>query len=142
MVRLNLRRPRTHAPLTVAQLVLPRPTPSPRTTTCRPAVLLPSCGPTAAPPAPGDARSCKPYLAEAILNADGIPAALEGKLLVSVLAGVTIAQLQSMVPKSCTVVRAMPNTPARVRASVSSMNDTASSCLHGQWVLSHPRSHL
>lgn len=58
--------------------------------------------------------SCKPYLAQSILSAPGISSALEGKLLVSVLAGATIAQLQGWVPESCTVVRAMPNTPARV----------------------------
>lgn len=66
------------------------------------------------PPAPIHPGSCKPYLAESILSAPGISAALEGKLLVSVLAGSTIAQLQGWVPASCTVVRAMPNTPAKV----------------------------
>jgi pyrroline-5-carboxylate reductase len=41
--------------------------------------------------------------------------ALGGKLLVSILAGVTIAQMSDWVDASTTVVRAMPNTPSRVR---------------------------
>jgi pyrroline-5-carboxylate reductase len=41
-------------------------------------------------------------------------AALDGKLLVSICAGVTIAQLKSWVPASVNVVRAMPNTPCKV----------------------------
>jgi pyrroline-5-carboxylate reductase len=40
--------------------------------------------------------------------------ALDGKLLISILAGVTIAQLSAMVLPSTTVVRAMPNTPCKV----------------------------
>ena len=41
--------------------------------------------------------------------------ALDGKLLISILAGVTIAQLEAMVLPSTKVVRAMPNTPCKVR---------------------------
>jgi len=41
--------------------------------------------------------------------------ALEGKLLISILAGVTIAQLTGWVSPTTRVVRAMPNTPCRVR---------------------------
>lgn len=41
--------------------------------------------------------------------------ALEGKLLISILAGVTIRQLAGWVPSSTRVVRAMPNTPCKVR---------------------------
>jgi len=40
--------------------------------------------------------------------------ALEGKLLISILAGVTIRQLTSWVLSSTRVVRAMPNTPCKV----------------------------
>ena len=42
--------------------------------------------------------------------------ALDGKLLISILAGVTIAQLEAMILPSTKVVRAMPNTPCKVRA--------------------------
>jgi pyrroline-5-carboxylate reductase len=41
--------------------------------------------------------------------------ALDGKLLISILAGVTISQLSAWVLPSTKVVRAMPNTPSRVR---------------------------
>jgi pyrroline-5-carboxylate reductase len=40
--------------------------------------------------------------------------ALDGKLLISILAGVTIAQLSSWVFPTTKVIRAMPNTPCKV----------------------------
>jgi pyrroline-5-carboxylate reductase len=40
--------------------------------------------------------------------------AVEGKLVISICAGVTIAQLRSWVPASTKIVRAMPNTPCKV----------------------------
>jgi pyrroline-5-carboxylate reductase len=40
--------------------------------------------------------------------------ALAGKLLISILAGVTIAQLRGYVDESTKVIRAMPNTPCQV----------------------------
>ena len=46
--------------------------------------------------------------------------ALGGKLLLSILAGVTIAQLQAMVMPSTKVVRTMPNTPCKVRVPICS----------------------
>jgi pyrroline-5-carboxylate reductase len=60
-------------------------------------------------------NSCKPQLAYSILAEEGMREALDGKLLISILAGVTIAQLTSWAPVSTRVVRAMPNTPCRVR---------------------------
>jgi len=58
---------------------------------------------------------CKPQVAHTILSEPGIRDALEGKLLISILAGVTIRQLVEMVPSSTRVVRAMPNTPCKIR---------------------------
>ncbi|CAE6516996.1 unnamed protein product [Rhizoctonia solani] len=58
---------------------------------------------------------CKPQMAGSILGVPEVAAALEGKLLISILAGVTIQQLTDMVPPSTRVVRAMPNTPCRIR---------------------------
>ena len=58
--------------------------------------------------------SCKPQLANGILTEDGMQEALEGKLLISILAGTTIAQLKTWSPPSTRVVRAMPNTPCKV----------------------------
>ena len=60
--------------------------------------------------------SCKPHQAQAILGHNGMNEALDGKLLISILAGVTISQLTAWVPPTTKVVRAMPNTPCRVRA--------------------------
>jgi hypothetical protein len=59
--------------------------------------------------------SCKPQGAYPVLNESGIKEALAGKLLVSILTGVTITQLSAWVLPSTTVVRAMPNVACRVR---------------------------
>jgi len=58
---------------------------------------------------------CKPQLANSILSEQGMEEALEGKLLISILAGVTISQLVNIVSPSTIVVRAMPNTPCKIR---------------------------
>jgi len=50
-----------------------------------------------------------------LLGEEGMSEALEGKLLVSILAGVKIAALREVVPGSTRVVRAMPNTASKVR---------------------------
>jgi pyrroline-5-carboxylate reductase len=49
-----------------------------------------------------------------ILAEEGMSEALEGKLLISICAGVTMSQLKSWVHESTIVVRAMPNTPSKV----------------------------
>lgn len=56
----------------------------------------------------------KPQMAKDVLTAPGLPEALDGKLLISLCAGVTIAQLSEWVP-GARVIRAMPNTPALIR---------------------------
>jgi len=66
---------------------------------------------------------CKPYMVGDVLKAEGIREALAGKLLISICAGVTEPQIQGMLPyqpheKPCTIVRAMPNTAAAVRESM------------------------
>ena len=58
--------------------------------------------------------SCKPQLAHSILSEPGIEEALGGKLLISILAGVTISQMKGWVLPTTRVVRAMPNTPCKV----------------------------
>jgi pyrroline-5-carboxylate reductase len=63
--------------------------------------------------------SCKPQGAYPVLNENGIKEALAGKLLISILTGVTIAQLSAWVLPSTTVVRAMPNVACRVRLCLS-----------------------
>jgi pyrroline-5-carboxylate reductase len=53
-------------------------------------------------------------MAKSILLIEGMQEALAGKIVISICAGVTIAQLKSWVPPSTTVIRAMPNTPSKV----------------------------
>ena len=70
---------------------------------------------------------CKPYMIGDILKAEGIQDALAGKLLISICAGVTEEQIGSMLPRkeneqTCTIVRAMPNTAAAVRESMTVIN--------------------
>lgn len=60
-------------------------------------------------------HSCKPQGASPVLNENGIKEALAGKLLISILTGVTIAQYSAWVDPSTAVVRAMPNVACRVR---------------------------
>ncbi|OBZ75041.1 Pyrroline-5-carboxylate reductase [Grifola frondosa] len=72
---------------------------------------------------------CKPQLAHIILNEPGMKEALDGKLLISILAGVTISQLTGWVLPTTTVVRAMPNTPCKIREGmtvVSSLSPSSS----------------
>lgn len=52
----------------------------------------------------------KPQAVAGVLANPALQMALEGHLVVSIAAGVTISQLQDLAP-GCSVVRAMPNTP-------------------------------
>ena len=73
---------------------------------------------------------CKPQMVEDILSETGIREALEGKLLISILAGVPVSQIERVLYQSdsdlmptnsssrCRVVRVMPNTPSRIRESM------------------------
>ncbi|KAL2136302.1 hypothetical protein VTI74DRAFT_4336 [Chaetomium olivicolor] len=69
--------------------------------------------------------ACKPYMVQEVLSEPGMAAALEGKLLISILAGVTESQIESTLaaangdtPVRCRVVRAMPNTASLIRESM------------------------
>ncbi|CAG8508131.1 3634_t:CDS:2 [Diversispora eburnea] len=46
---------------------------------------------------------------------DGMAQALENKLLINILAGVTINQLEQWVPLTTKIIRAMPNAPCMIR---------------------------
>jgi len=65
---------------------------------------------------------CKPYMCYGILGASDVWGALRGKLLISICAGITISQLREMVPKGCRVIRAMPNTAARIHESMTAIS--------------------
>ncbi|MEN0062575.1 MAG: pyrroline-5-carboxylate reductase [Myxococcota bacterium] len=56
----------------------------------------------------------KPKNARDVLTAPGVAQALQGKVLVSLCAGVTTAQLNGWVPDAH-LIRAMPNTPSLIR---------------------------
>ncbi|CAI2169612.1 3437_t:CDS:2 [Funneliformis geosporum] len=57
----------------------------------------------------------KPQVAKNILTEKGMAEALEEKLIISILAGVTISRLKEWLPSSTRVIRAMPNTPCMIR---------------------------
>lgn len=68
---------------------------------------------------------CKPQMVGDILRTDGMRDALAGKLLISICAGVTEEALHGHLydssvsgKEACTIVRAMPNTAAAVRESM------------------------
>ncbi|MCC6967435.1 MAG: pyrroline-5-carboxylate reductase [Nitrospira sp.] len=61
----------------------------------------------------------KPQVLPAVLRDAG--AALVGKLVVSIAAGVTTAWIRERVPGARGIVRAMPNTPALVREGVTAL---------------------
>ncbi|KAF8311646.1 pyrroline-5-carboxylate reductase [Clavulina sp. PMI_390] len=58
---------------------------------------------------------CKPQLAAQILSEEGMQDALKNKLVISIMAGVTISQMESWLDPSTRIVRAMPNTPSKIR---------------------------
>lgn len=55
----------------------------------------------------------KPQRLASLLDQDDMRAALAGKLLISVAAGITLDQIRGWVP-GCGVIRAMPNTPCLI----------------------------
>jgi pyrroline-5-carboxylate reductase len=61
--------------------------------------------------------ACKPQQFPAL--DPRLPALLDGKLVISILAGFSVARLADAFPRARGVVAVMPNTPAQVRAGVS-----------------------
>jgi pyrroline-5-carboxylate reductase len=77
--------------------------------------------------------ACKPFYVKDVLQAEGVREALEGKLLISILAGVPEAQLEELlypdlsheqVREKVTIVRTMPNTASKVRESMTVINQS------------------
>jgi pyrroline-5-carboxylate reductase len=60
--------------------------------------------------------ACKPQMVKDVLEEEGIKDALRGKLVCSICAGLRIKSIQQWLHGDSTVVRAMPNTPAKVRS--------------------------
>lgn len=77
--------------------------------------------------------ACKPFYVKDVLCAEGAREAIEGKLLISIVAGVTEAQIEEtlypdlshdQVREKVTVVRTMPNTASKVRQSMTVINQS------------------
>jgi pyrroline-5-carboxylate reductase len=60
---------------------------------------------------------CKPQMVAGILTQEGMSQALEGKMVISICAGVRMEQLKELCPESTVCLRAMPNTPSKVGLS-------------------------
>ena len=60
----------------------------------------------------------KPQMAAEILTHPEMRDAIKGKVIISILAGLTISKLQKLCPES-KIVRVMPNTPSRIRRGMS-----------------------
>ncbi|KAI5453034.1 delta 1-pyrroline-5-carboxylate reductase [Naganishia albida] len=69
--------------------------------------------------------ACKPYMAKTILQKPGVRDALKGKVLASVLAGVTMSQLSEWAGEECEVVRTMTNTPSKIGAGMTLLTPTS-----------------
>lgn len=67
----------------------------------------------------------KPQNVAEVLAAPGMSEALSGKLLISICAGVTLAQMQKRAPLARTL-RAMPNTPALIGEGMTALSPGAS----------------
>lgn len=65
----------------------------------------------------------KPQRVSEFMSEPGMKEALENKILVSIAAGMTINTIQKVVPPSTKVVRAMPNTPCRIREGMTVISD-------------------
>lgn len=83
---------------------------------------------------------CKPWMVNELLGASGMREALKGKLLISILAGVPVEQIENAlypdgsipVEDRCRIIRAMPNTAAIVRESMTII-ETPSPPLPSEW---------
>ncbi|KAL8400297.1 hypothetical protein RB594_000612 [Gaeumannomyces avenae] len=79
--------------------------------------------------------ACKPQMVKDVLSQPGIAKALHGKLLISICAGISVAQIElhlhGAVPNHdpdvdgrCRIVRAMPNTASMIRESMTVIAST------------------
>lgn len=71
----------------------------------------------------------KPQLAQKVINEITL-ALSESTLLISVMAGITLAQIDKWTGSKCPVVRAMPNTPLRIRKGMTALCGSLSSEAH------------
>jgi len=69
---------------------------------------------------------CKPQRVGEFLGEEGMRDALKNKIVVSIAAGVTISKLQKYLDASTKVVRAMPNTPSKIREGMTVISNVDS----------------
>ena len=86
--------------------------------------------------------ACKPQMARDILSEPGMREALAGKLLISILAGVPVSQIEEILyggtsesEASCKIVRVMPNTASLHRESMTVIANSTPPLSPGQAVL-------
>ncbi|KDN44917.1 putative PRO3-delta 1-pyrroline-5-carboxylate reductase [Tilletiaria anomala UBC 951] len=71
--------------------------------------------------------ACKPHTVKEVLAQEGMKQALEGKLVCSICAGLRIEQIRAWVSPTTKVVRAMPNTPSKIREGMTVLTPLAPS---------------
>ena len=83
--------------------------------------------------------ACKPQMVRNILSEPGMREALAGKLLISILAGVPVSQIEEILYRgdgecevSCRIVRAMPNTASANRESMTVIANSTPPLSSGQ----------
>ncbi|SPO20227.1 probable PRO3 - delta 1-pyrroline-5-carboxylate reductase [Ustilago trichophora] len=70
---------------------------------------------------------CKPQMVKDIIAEEGMKEALDGKLVISICAGLRISQMVEWVTSKTKVVRAMPNTPCKIREGMTILTPLPSS---------------
>ncbi|PWY98785.1 putative PRO3-delta 1-pyrroline-5-carboxylate reductase [Testicularia cyperi] len=71
--------------------------------------------------------ACKPQMVRDIIAEQGMKEALDGKLVISICAGLRIDQMVEWVTPATKVVRAMPNTPCKIREGMTILTPLPSS---------------
>ncbi|RKF53947.1 Pyrroline-5-carboxylate reductase [Erysiphe neolycopersici] len=69
---------------------------------------------------------CKPNMVSNILSLSGMSDAINGKILISICAGVTTGQIKDYLNSECSIIRVMPNVAASVKQSMTVISSEAS----------------
>lgn len=78
---------------------------------------------------------CKPNMVSNILSISGMSKAIDGKILISICAGVTATQIKSYLNAECCIIRVMPNVAASVKQSMTVISSEASLPLEASSVI-------
>ncbi|POS84720.1 hypothetical protein EPUL_004329 [Erysiphe pulchra] len=69
---------------------------------------------------------CKPNMVSSILGLSEMSEAFNGKILISICAGVTATQIENYLNSQCCIIRVMPNVAASVKQSMTVISSEAS----------------